>query len=370
MAEKTLKSRIKDYLPVSVARWYLKKRSFATGFKATGYDDSCTIKPQDSKYKNIISIQGFNYSGSGAVLDMLREYPVISVLGYLDTEVHKGDKATKGMKLSEIDIIRLSGGLFEIEKYLDSDNHFFNDALLNRTVKCFESSSLYRYSEEIRDLLYRFFANITSLRIENLDQPYYNGYLVGLNEIPDIYFLKKMSKDEYYELCKNLLTSIFNAFYQNGKEYLAADQLLSDHEYNYTRNKSYIPNLKTILVPRDPRDTYAWAVKKNLPQMEHNTVERFITWFKNMYVNVNPTEEKVGCQIVRYENLVLDYDNQEKKINTYLELESADHQLRQQIFNPAFSKRFVGIYKNMKGYERDFDIIREELSLYCNPLID
>lgn len=368
--KKTFKNIVKECMPVSMARWYMKKRSFATGFKNSAYTNGGIIEPQSPKYKSVVSVQGFNYSGSGAVIDLLREYPKFTVLGYVDTAEDSGGYTPKSMQLSEIDFIRLAGGLFEIEKFLDCDNHFLNDALLNRTVQCFGSSSLYRYSDEVRDLMYRFFSQITSLRTENLEMVYNNAYTVGLNETPDIYYLKKMTKESYYELCRNFLTAVFNTFHQEGKEYLAADQLLADHEYKYARNKEYIPNIKTILVPRDPRDTYTWAVIRKQPHMEHSSVERFISWYKHMYVNVEPSKEKEGCLITRYENLVLDYDAQEKRINDYLELSPEEHKLRQQYFRPEFSKRFVGIYKDLEGHDRDLAIIKDQLSDYCNPLID
>lgn len=368
--KKTFKNIVKDYLPVSVAREYLKRRSFAEGFRNWEKTGNDVILPQTSKYNKVVSVQGFNYSGSGAVIDFLREYPRFTVLGYVDTPEDSGGYTPKSLQLSEIDFIRLAGGLFEIEHYIDCDNLFFRDALLNRTTKCFGSSSLYKYSDEVRELMYRFFSQMTELRTENLKFAYNNAYLIGLNEIPDIYYMRNMTRKEYHKLCCNFLTAVFNTFYQEGKDFLAADQLLADNVYDNARNLEYIPNLKTILVPRDPRDTYTWAIIRNQPHMEHSTVERFIKWYKHMYVNVKPWEEKEGCLITRYENLVLDYEKQEKRINEYLGLTPEDHELRQQYFRPEFSKRFVGIYKDLQGHEKDFEMIKSELGDYCNSLID
>ena len=367
---KTFKETIREFLPLGYIRWKAKKHNFATGFKASGINSDDKIEFQESKYKNVVSVQGFNYSGSGAVIDMLREYPKFEVLGYVDDPEDSGGFTPKSMQYYEVDFIRLAGGLFEIEKYLDSDNHFLNDALLNRTANCFRASPLYLFNPEVRDLMYRFFAQIIDLSSENLPFVYYNPWVVGINEIPDIYYMKKMSKNEYYELARNFLTAVFNSFHQKGKDFLAADQLLADFEYKIDRNLEYIPNLKTILVPRDPRDTYAWALYKKQPHMEHTNVERFIKWYKHMYVNVEPWKEKEGFLITRYENLVLDYDAQEKRINDYLGLNLEDHKLRQQYFRPEFSKRFVGIYKDLKGHDEDLAIITEQLHDYCNPLID
>jgi len=353
-----------------MAQKYQQQRSFATNFKQSGYDANCIIPDVACKFKNIISVQGFGYSGSGALVDFFREYPKFAVLGYVDTNEEGGGFTPKTMQLSEIDFIRLAGGLFEIEKYLDSNNIFLNDALLNRTARAFGSSSLYQYYPKIRDLMHRFFANIVSLRLENLSQPYYNSYTVGLNETPDIYFLKKMSRQEFISICRNFLAHVFNEFYQQDKEYMALDQLLCDFDFNVERNLEYIPNVRMFLVTRDPRDTYAWAVKRNIEWMEHRSVESFIKWYQQFYKKVNYSLAHPNCMIVRYENFVLDYDTQERHINDYLSLEAGEHKLRQQYFWPEFSKRYVGIYKNMPEMEKEFSIIRNKLSYYCNPIID
>lgn len=361
---------IKQLMPLSLAQRYMARNSFATKFKQTGYNENCDFPRERSKFKTIISIQGFGYSGSGALVDFLREYPNISVLGYVDKADEGGGLTPKSMQVSEIDFVRLSGGLFEIEKYLDSSNIFFNDALLNRTAKLFGNSSLYLNNAKIRDLMYRFFAHVAYLRLENLGYSYYNTYTVGLNETQDIYFLKKMSRNEYQDLCRNFLSSVFNEFYQSGKDFLAADQLLSDMEFNMERNLEYIPNLKMVIVTRDPRDTYCWAIKRNIEWMEHSSPQRFVEWYKHLYANVNSLQADNRCLVLKYEDLVLDYDKQEKRINEYLGTCSEDHKLRQQFFNPDVSKRFVGIYKEFKDYEKDFAYIRNELSNYCNTIID
>ena len=360
---------IKQIMPLSLAQRYMAKNNFATKFKQTGYDENCEFPEEESKFKTIVSVQGFGYSGSGALIDFFREYPKFTVLGYVDVKGEGGGYTPKSMQLSEIDFIRLSGGLFEIEKFLGSRNNFFNDALLNRTVQLFGSSSLYSNSK-IRDLMFRFFAKIAYLRLENLSQPYYNSYTVGLNETPDLYFLKQLPREEYVQLCRRFLNSVFNVFYSQDKEILVGDQLLSDGDFDICRNKEYIPNLKMIMVTRDPRDTYAWAIKRNIEWMGHQSVETFIEWYKNVYSSVNPSNNTLDCLVIRYEDLLFDYDNQEQIINNYLGIAPKEHKLRQKYFRPDYSKRYAGIYKEMPERDDEFALIRKALPDYCNSLID
>ena len=74
--------------------------------------------------------------------------------------------------------------------------------------------------------------------------------------------------------------------------------------------------------------------------------------------------------VIRYEDLIFKYDILEKKINDYLGVSCEDHKLRQQYFRPDYSKRYVGIYKEMPEREKEFEIIRNVLPDYCNSLID
>lgn len=361
---------VKQLMPLSLVQRYMARNSFATKFKQTGYDENCEFPDEKSKFKTIVSVQGFGYSGSGALIDFFREYPKFAVLGYVDVKGEGGGYTPQSMQLSEIDFIRLSGGLFEIEKYLGSRNNFFNDALLNRTVKLFGSSSLYKCNYQIRDLMFRFFAKIAYLRLENLSQPYYNSYTVGLNETPDLYFLKQMPREEYVQLCRRFLNSVFNEFYSSEKEVMVGDQLLSDGDFDIRRNKEYIPNLKMIMVTRDPRDTYAWAIKRNIEWMEHQSVETFIEWYKNVYSSVNPSNNTLDCLVIRYEDLIFNYDVLEKQINDYVGVSSEDHELRQQFFRAEYSKRYVGIYKEMPERKEEFALIKKALPDYCISLID
>lgn len=365
-----LKQITKQLAPLCLVQKYQKRKSFISAFKRSGYDVNCEISGTESRFNNIISIQGFGYSGSGALVDFLREFPKIAVLGYVDTAEEGGGLTPKSMQLSEIDFIRLSGGLFEIEKYLDSGNVFFNDALLNRTAKLFGSSSLYLQNEHVRDLMFRFFAKMAFLRLEDLSDRYYNAYTVGLNETPDILFLNRMPRNEYIDLCRRFLASVFNEFYHPGKSFLAADQLLTDFEFDIHRNLEYIPNLKMIFVARDPRDTYCWAVKRNIEWMEHQSAQRFVEWYQQFYSNVDQIKNDERCLVLKYEDLVLDYDRQEQRIVDFLGLNLKDHSLRQRYFDPSVSKRFVGIYKEMNDRCDDFVFIKEQLANYCNPVID
>ncbi len=358
-----IKELIKNILPYSFVINRRNRRSdFSTLVALTNVPE---IEIEEPNYQYIVSVQGFGYSGSGAVLDLLREYEDTQVLGYIDPEASQNTN-TNG--LAEIEIIRLPGGLYEIENNLDVDNVFLNAALFNRTVKLFESSALYSYNEEIKRLFCSFFKSITSLRMHGLNKTYYNGYLCNPDEKSDIYFKKDMTKECYLRLCNNFLTAIFNRI-NNGSKYLIADQLFSDTDLDICRNSRYVKNLKSIVVVRDPRDIYAWAKMRNIEWIAHNNVGDFIAWYKMQYKNVPMLKNNNNCLVLDYENVISDYENTVIKVEQYLGYFPSMHSKRKQFFDPSFSKKFVGIYKS-SNYFDDYELIKEHLSSFCNPLID
>lgn len=360
----TFKDIIKGFLPYSIV---MKRRNRRKVFsKLLGFSKNAEIPIEQPKFKTVVSVQGFGYSGSGAVLDLLREYSGVQVLGYMDPEATRNSNK-KG--LAEIDIIRCPGGLFEIENNLEVDNIFINDALFNRTAKLLESSALFSYSADIRELCCTFFKSITSLRITNLTKTYYNGYLHNPDERSNIYFKNNsLSRDLYLKISQNFLRAIFNRI-SNGSGIIVADQLFSDAEFDIQRNMAYIPDLQTIIVVRDPRDTYAWAVVKNIEWIPHGNVEEFICWYKLQYKNVSNVRNVPECLVVNYENLVLDYKRTISRIESFLTFDSMMHIKKGYYFAPDFSRRFVKIYKE-KVSEDELIKINEQLSEFCNSLID
>lgn len=324
------------------------------------------IPEESSKFDSIISIQGFGYSGSGAVLDLLREYP-IQVLGFIDK--YQGSKSDAKTSISEIEILRLAGGFFEMEKFLDSDNVFLNTAMLNRMVKLFETSALYSYSNEIKRYMVSFFNSLLDFGLFDLSLNYYNPYLTRYDEKSTIFYLKKQSVEEFQGKCRNLLNVIFNRI-ETDHKILAVDQLGSDCEFKIERNKKYIPNLKTIMVTRDPRDLYVWAKHIDCEWIAHDSVENFIRWYEIYYHNVNYDNNGKDYLIVRYEELIWDYDHTIASIEKYLGLSAEEHLSKFSCFDPKLSSKYTKLYKKHPECAEDIKLIENKLKTYCCSIID
>lgn len=343
-----------------------KRKNFIQTLQNLQKGKRLEIPKEISKFDSVISVQGFGYSGSGAVLDLLREYPV-EVLGFVDTM--QGSKVEAKASISEIEIMRLAGGFFEMEKYLDCENIFLNTAMLNRMVRLFETSALYNYSEEIKMYMVSFFDSLLDFSMLNLSLTYYNPYLTRYDEKSSIFFLKKYTLEEFRSRCSNLLNVIFNRI-NTTKKMLAVDQLCADYELDIKRNSQYVKNLKTILVTRDPRDLYVWAKSIDCEWIAHDTVENFIRWYSATYKNVHFEPDIDEYLVVRYEDLIWKYEKTVDRIEKYLNLKPEDHVSIKSCFDPSLSSKYTKLYKIHQEYFKDIENIESNLRAYCSVVID
>lgn len=363
-----IKKFIIQIIPFGLYKWFQKRRYhnlFLEKFKDFVVLANKEIEFHDGKksYESIVSVQGLGFSGSGAVLDLLSEVETCDVIGtiYDDTvsDDHKGQ--------FECDFLRLSGCLFEIEKYIDSSNIFQNDALLNRFVDYLNEFPLFQSNKQTQQLFLKFFKNIVEFQILDIKGTPYNHHLRGNKDGSAIFFLKHLKITEYRCLCRNFLTELFNTINVQGKAFLVFDQLLGDFEYDSERYQEYIPDAKIILVFRDPRDIYTFATQHVMEEgwMANRNVDDFIVWYKILTRNI--TKDKDNMLLVRFESLIENYDYEKKRIFNFIGIDENDSIKRSKsFFNPAKSKKNIGIWKSNNNIPMsDFDKIAVELKDFC-----
>jgi len=76
-----------------------------------------------------------------------------------------------------------------------------------------------------------------------------------------------------------------------------------------------------------------------------------------------------NCIIISYENLIIEYESEVSRLENYLGYTKESHDKCKEFFNPDYSRKFVGIYKDICN-DIDLSKIKEELSDYCNSLIE
>ena len=97
--------------------------------------------------------------------------------------------------------------------------------------------------------------------------------------------------------------------------------------------------------------------------MPHETVERYIEWVKMAYGNFDI--HSTDYEILRFEDMVLDYDNTVCRIEKFLGLSPEQHVRPKSCFNPAVSEKSVGEWKREPQFADDFKKIKEALPHLC-----
>lgn len=361
-----IKKTLVNFLPHGLYLYLRKKKNsnhFLDGFhnfKKRNYSIDFNTIP-DEKFKYIVSVQGLGFSGSGAVLDLLCEVKDCVVLGTNENVKtlgidHKGE--------FEVDFVRFAGGLFEIEKFIDSSNIYHNDALVNRFVKCMNSFPFLFKDIRIGKYIYHFFDELLDFELRGIKGAPYNSYLYDKKDINSIFFLRKINVRDFREKCKYLLVNIFNQFSKSKEDIIVLDQFLGDMTFNMEMYTDYLPKNKMILCYRDPRDVYTFACEHNISWIAHSNADSFIKWFKIMTANVDLDTNKY--LIVQFEQLIMDYSYQKNRILEYLELPIENHHIsKKKYFMPEISKQNIGIWKYNYKLMDDNKKIATQLGEYC-----
>ena len=332
--------------------------------------------------KKIIIPTGYMGSGSSAVTDLLREYPVIN---------------TKNADFEYI-FLHAPNGVFDLEnKLLKNNNAIRSDEAL-KTFEYF-MTSLYEYrgwwpagyrqkvSENIDNIVEKYINNITTSKFPGAwyyyEKPSTTVWL--LNAIKNRIFrvlnirTKKirpkqqqlafslLSPDEFYKYSNLFINSIIDEFSKND-DYVVLDQLLLPHNLQTIENYK-MDNLYPIIVSRDPRDVfisnkYYWYPDNYQVPYPLDPYE-----FCKYYKTVRKSEPRSNNRILRinFEDLILNYEQSIELIENYLEVPKGSHKEKLKYLNPNLSINNIQIYNRNDKYKDEVTIIEQELSEYLYP---
>lgn len=368
--KKKIKHIVRWFTPYGVVRWYrqrqhvsieMPKETFMNSYRKYLNSGQRVEFAEQSPFKTVVSVQGFGYSGSGAVVDLLREYDSTIVVGNVDSE---GSVTAENIRCAEVDILRLAGGLFEVEKYIGSNNIFQNDALLHRIVAQIENSELYLEYEETRPYFYEYLRNICIVLTNYPQVQFYNTYLdyKGNN---DIFYLLELTLHKYRTICRRFLNALFSIIKGNSNaSILVLDQFVGDVEFDTRKYVDYIPNLKMITVYRDPRDVYTFANTDDIGWLPHNSVDDFVEWYSILTKHYNLKEAK-DYMVVQFEQLIVNYEEVVSNIEDYVGLKDSLHTRKFKNLDPSVSYKNLFIWKQSTIDRDAFEKINKVLMSYC-----
>ena len=322
-----------------------------------------------------IGVVGYGWSGSSAVVDLLKEY--------------------EGNWVSEVEfrILTDSHGMMDLEHALlekwDAQNvdiaiqDFLDFAkFLNQNEGKFSRGMCYdklfggkfmkateKFVEEIADYTYESYWWMYDYRKSYgkwIVQKILNK-IIPQNYVETMYF-SDISRDEFYlavkRYMKNLIEIVSHG--KNGRN-IILDQAI--HPQHVLKAFDYFDNVKVIIVDRDPRDSYCdiLELKKLLGRdiaFTHD-VSKYVKWHKKYRENNNIEHENILR--IQFEDLIFSYEETVKKITDFIGDEAMMHVEQFKHFDPMVSRKNIGKYKTFP-YQDEIRILEKELAEYLYPL--
>jgi hypothetical protein len=167
----------------------------------------------------------------------------------------------------------------------------------------------------------------------------------------------------FYELAGKFLEQLFIELSLDRNSKLIFDQL--GLAYHFTNYQKIIPGLKQIVVDRDPRDVYLDAKNYNAYPITDN-IDDFISFYEGSRAINYPTNSK-DCLIIRFEDLIFQYDQSKGKIEKFVGLSPQQHIHKSRRFDPLISIKNTETWKNDKNKKFSSDIkkIENKLEAWC-----
>lgn len=313
----------------------------------------------------IVGVCGFGYSGSGALIDLLKEYEETQVID--DFEFY---------------ITYLPDGLYDLYSHLClSYSRFFDgDVAVKRFLSLTKKMGKKRQYKRIFKNNFEKFSKEYVMDLIDAKWKgfwaydwYHAGFIfrnlffrlgIRINNI----FNKKIFKYPYYMY---LAVEPKNFFYAT-KEYVKKLLSCLDVDCNKTvvLNQCYPANdpqkcfmffdsPKAIVVTRDPRDTYVLAkrvVGDDAAWIPTDDVNNFISFYRSQYKKIVENDDVF---VVRFEDLIYRYEEIKTQIEQFLNIKL--HKTPKTYFDPNISINNTQLFKRFQEYQDDICVIESEL---------
>lgn len=292
-----------------------------------------TEADENSYDKNVVIVAGFGQSGNSAVRDFLGELDDFYIP---DTEDF---------------LIKYAAGLADLKAILLHNNNYLTaDFIIKgflRNVMIFES----RYSKFYNN----HFIPETARLIKGLIKGYYEVSRVPFNwpqyEGNDmlpfkglVFFPKRFTEDEIDSLIRTYLSRLLT--YVTPKKNICLVNSLQNG--NLTEGLCFFNNARVITCARDVRDVYM-DFKINAPNSSFiplANVEQLSWFFDSVYKDYPVSSPQILN--IRFENLVLNYDQTTQEILQFLNIPKSAWNAQKTLFDPEKSIKNIGLWREHK----------------------
>ena len=340
------------------------------------------MQNQNSKDLKYVMLLGYGWSGSGAIVDLLREFD-----GYFAM-----DRCEFRLLRDPYGVMNLENSLIDQWDPLVYDNSI-RDFLwyaetLDRTPGKFTREGGYynsfygpqfkeateHFIDKITDYTYDcywFFFDYKMSVLQNTVRKIkrkLNRKKFESNMSKNMYFTT-ITREEFHEAVREYIDEVFSPIAEKKKaSTMVMDQAIPAQLPN--KSADYFHNAKTIIVDRDPRDIYAELVRdeklvgKDIKRT--GDVMKFVKWHKAYRRGVEEYKKDPNILYLQFEDIVQNYDENIARILEFLGEDASIHneKLKKTLFDPSRSAKNIGIWRQYAKQE-EMNVLYHELQDYC-----
>lgn len=335
------------------------------------------------KDTTFVIVSGFFSSGSSAVVDLLKEFKntyeckaevriIKDPYGICQLEhslVEQWELINSSAAISDfLNLCRIcarsGGGNFPFARAGLSYGKTITKDFMDITNEYIDKLTQFKYCQEFyHDKFKKSYLRYVSDRCRYGVEKYSKGKIKIANRSNVCYF-SKPTAEEFEEATQEYFERLYDACTDDGG-YIILDQAVSPNNPRVIHR--YFKKAKMIIVDRDPRDMYVddirWGEKLDKDVLSAEAGRRYALRQKALRDGiVNDTD----ILYMRFEDLILHYDDTVNKIRDFIGFGSEDHIDRAKFLKVERSAANIGIWKqDYEKYKAALDVIAQELPTLC-----
>lgn len=331
-----------------------------------------------------INVTGYVASGSSAVIDFIREFDNTAVckteirfirdpFGIIDLDTAltynwENERASYAIW----NFLDRSKKMARFNRHVwspmgHSYKKFLNKNYMKITKEYVEELTDYKatFGHYCDNYNFHYFSYVCNRIRRNIEKKKRGKMDIANRRIRKNYFAHP-TDEQFVEATRKYIERLFEPISDNGSKTIILDQALPPDNLYYSER--YFRDCMNILVTRDPRDIYTTNVYgMDVIAEKKGSLEsgkRFVKYLRTIIEKENFGNGKL--LIIRFEDLVLHYEETTKVISDFLGLDESKHYYKKEFLNPDKSCKNVGIWK--KYYQKSkpaIDYIYNELKDLC-----
>lgn len=305
-----------------------------------------------NKSYNIVTCASFGSSGSSVITDYLSEYSDVKNLGTYefrfiqdyyglgtleDALVHSPHRLNSDIAIQNFlrYVDRQCGNFINrrYQKYFDNKWREISCQFIERLIDVEWNG----YWEEYQIIEPKYYAILKYQilprvkRFLSLNKKYIAHYVPRKKmffSFPSEEFFLKCAKEYTHKLCLTIDP-------KHQYRYLVLDQIMPPA--NIGKYERYFYSIKTIVVDRDPRDYYIENVLRWGEGWVPKDVNKFAVLYRKQREQTDVFKDSTNVLRIQFEDSIFHYDDFEKSVSDFLELDSEKHIRPFGLFNPSKS---------------------------------